>query len=295
MSSILKKIAPIASIALPFVAPGIGTAIGTALGAGGVFAAPVGNALIGAGLGAASGGGLKGALIGGAGAGLGSAISSGMGIPGFGNVAGSTLDQVTGIAGAQGPTLGGGILGKITGSGGLGSLTGAVTGGQPVKLGSLLTSGLDYFTGQNDADELEKIARRQIGAAEQQFQPYAQAGQTALANLQAPSLEALQADPGYQFRIQQGNQALERSFAARGLGQSGAALKAAQQYGQNLADQTYNDYFDRQSSIANMGYGAAGNLGSLSVGFGSDLANIELQRQLNRNRALSGLGGLFGI
>lgn len=294
MGKAIKKVAPIASVALPFVAPGIGTAIGAALGAGTAAAPVLGNALLGAGLGAASGGGLKGALIGGASAGLGSAIGSGLKVPGLGNVAGASLDQVTGVAGLQGPTLGSGALGSLSGGGGLGSLV-ASSGGQPVKLGSLLTLGLDYLQGGRTTDDIEKLLRRQAGSAQAQLDPYAQAGQSALQNLQAPSLEALQADPGYQFRLQQGNQALERSLAARGLGQSGAALKAAQQYGQGLADQTYNDYFNRQSSIANRGYGAATGLGNLATGLGGDLAQIELERAQQRSRTLSGLGELFGI
>ena len=106
-------------------------------------------------------------------------------------------------------------------------------------------------------------------------------------------MEALQADPGYQFQLQQGNQALERSLAARGLGQSGAALKAAQEYGQGLANQTYNDYFNRQAQLAGQGFGAAQGLGSLYTNLGNVQAAAELEKINQRNKLLSGLGGLF--
>ena len=161
-----------------------------------------------------------------------------------------------------------------------------------MKLGSLLNAGgklLSYSQGQDDIDDIQNILAQQSKAAQAQFQPYAQAGQTALANLQAPALEALQNDPGYQFRLQQGQQALDRSLAARGLSQSGAALKAAQEYGQGLADQTYNDYFSRQAQLANLGYGGASGLGSLNIGLG-DAQAAALRAQIeNRNNLLGGL------
>ena len=47
--------------------------------------------------------------------------------------------------------------------------------------------------------------------------------------------------PQYQFLQKQGQQALDRSAAARGMGYSGAQMKAAQQYGQDLASQQYDN------------------------------------------------------
>ena len=44
-------------------------------------------------------------------------------------------------------------------------------------------------------------------------------------------------NPAYQFQLKQGQQALDRSSAARGMGYSGAQMKAAQEYGQGLASQ----------------------------------------------------------
>ena len=51
--------------------------------------------------------------------------------------------------------------------------------------------------------------------------------------------------PQYQFLQKQGQQALDRSAAARGMGYSGAQMKAAQQYGQDLASQQYDKEYDR--------------------------------------------------
>ena len=46
--------------------------------------------------------------------------------------------------------------------------------------------------------------------------------------------EKIEADPGYAFRLAEGQKAIERSTAARGGLQSGAALKAAAEYGQAM-------------------------------------------------------------
>lgn len=59
------------------------------------------------------------------------------------------------------------------------------------------------------------------------------------------SMADFQQDPGYQFRMDQGQQALERSAAARGGLLSGAALKDTARFSQGLASQDYQAAFDR--------------------------------------------------
>ena len=54
-----------------------------------------------------------------------------------------------------------------------------------------------------------------------------------------------QADPGYGFRLSEGQKALERSTAARVGLQSGAALKAAARYGQEMGSQEFQNAFNR--------------------------------------------------
>ena len=54
-----------------------------------------------------------------------------------------------------------------------------------------------------------------------------------------------QQDPGYAFRIGEGQKALDRQAAARGGLISGGALKAAQRYGQEMGSQEYQNAFNR--------------------------------------------------
>lgn len=62
---------------------------------------------------------------------------------------------------------------------------------------------------------------------------------------QAPTAEQARNTPGYQFALQQGLQGIERGASARGDLLTGGTLKGLQQFGTGLADQTYQENYDR--------------------------------------------------
>ena len=91
-------------------------------------------------------------------------------------------------------------------------------------------------------------------------------------------------NPAYQFQLKQGQQALDRSSAARGMGYSGAQMKAAQEYGQGLASQQYDkeynrasgefaDYFNRLASLSQGGQQAAQSLGGMGGQYAQNTGN----------------------
>jgi hypothetical protein len=137
-----------------------------------------------------------------------------------------------------------------------------------------------------------KAAKTQAGAADragelqqQQFErqvelqaPFREAGVRALPELEAASrytpfgMDQFTADPGYGFRLAEGQKALDRQAAARGGLISGGALKAAQRYGQEMGSQEYTNAFNRYQterqarlnplqSLAGFGQTAVGQLG----------------------------------
>jgi hypothetical protein len=81
--------------------------------------------------------------------------------------------------------------------------------------------------------------------------PFYDVGVNALPELVAASkytpfgMEQFQQDPGYAFRLKEGQQALDRQAAARGGLISGGALKAATRYGQEMGSQEYTNAFNR--------------------------------------------------
>jgi len=58
-------------------------------------------------------------------------------------------------------------------------------------------------------------------------------------------MDQFQADPGYAFRLSEGQKALERSAAARGGLLSGGTGKALQRFGQEMGSQEYTNAFNR--------------------------------------------------
>lgn len=139
-----------------------------------------------------------------------------------------------------------------------------------------------------------KAARAQQQAAEQQMQleremfnrqvelqePFRQIGLTNLNRLaalygeggefaRAPTMDQLQLDPGYGFRLGEGMKALERSAAARGGLLSGSMLRGTQRYGQEMASQEYQNAFDRamrQRAVMTNALSGLGGLGPVSAG-----------------------------
>jgi len=67
-----------------------------------------------------------------------------------------------------------------------------------------------------------------------------------------PTAAQAAADPGYQFALQQGQEALERSGAARGVTNTGGTLRNILDYGQQAAQQQYGDVYNRMAGTYGM-------------------------------------------
>jgi hypothetical protein len=61
----------------------------------------------------------------------------------------------------------------------------------------------------------------------------------------------MQQDPGYQFRLSEGQRALERSGAARGVTNTGGNMKGLLDYGQQAASQEYGNVYGRNLNTYN--------------------------------------------
>ena len=85
----------------------------------------------------------------------------------------------------------------------------------------------------------------------------------------------------YKFAFQQGNEAVNRNLAARGLLKSGNRLAELTKFGQGLASQQYGAEFDRMANLTN-----ATRAGDISkYGADANLYGTELQGQ-NQLKAL---------
>ncbi|MDE1896031.1 MAG: hypothetical protein KGH91_03030 [Rhodospirillales bacterium] len=154
--------------------------------------------------------------------------------------------------------------------GGLTSLAGTI--------GGMLSAGSAARAQEDAAAAAQGYIKQTANNANNYLNPYMSLG-TAGANLltsQLPSLSQgfdptmaqLEQTPGYQFALQQGQEATQNGYAARGLGVSGAALKGAANYASGLADQTYTN----QANIYNQNRQITGNLLTGVSGMGQQAA-----------------------
>ena len=116
-------------------------------------------------------------------------------------------------------------------------------------------------TSRSAASQQSDAAKRAAEISDAQYyqtredqRPYREAGVRALPQLEAQrnmmpgaftGKVDLGQDPGYAFRLSEGQKALDRSAAARGGLISGGALKAAQRFGQDLGSQEYQNAYNR--------------------------------------------------
>lgn len=127
------------------------------------------------------------------------------------------------------------------------------------------------------------------------MQPWRDAGTTALGQMTTGtkaggdfnrdfSLADFNKDPGYEFRMKEGQRALDASAAARGGALSGAAIKGATRYGQDFGSNEYqNAYnrfnndrtqrFNRLASLAGVGQTATRDVAQMGANTASNVAN----------------------
>lgn len=161
--------------------------------------------------------------------------------------------------------------------------------------------------GESQADAATRAAQIQADASryaadlqQKQYQenvarqqPFYQAGVNALPELVNASkytpfgMDQFNADPGYAFRLSEGQKALDRSAAARGGLISGGALKAAATYGQNMGSQEYQNAFNRYQteraatlnplqSLTGMGQTTAAGLGVAGQNMASNVGGYGM-------------------
>lgn len=130
--------------------------------------------------------------------------------------------------------------------------------------------------------------------------PYNMGGQTAFSNLSSllgqggpqasqNMLAGLQNYPGYQFALQQGGQAVDRSAASKGLLLSGGQLKDLTAYGQGMGSQLFGQYFNQNNTLAQLGESAAAQTGNSGAAAANGASNAQLAAG---TAAASGIAGM---
>ena len=159
---------------------------------------------------------------------------------------------------------------------------------------SLLGSSSAKSAAKTQAAAADRAAELQKEQFERQVElqaPFREAGVRALPELEAASrytpfgMGQFQQDPGYAFRLAEGQKALDRQAAARGGLISGGALKAAQRYGQEMGSQEYTNAFNRYQiernarlnplqSLAGFGQTSVNQLGQAGQNYATNVGNL---------------------
>ena len=164
-----------------------------------------------------------------------------------------------------------GVLGSNAAQGAAGALEQGAQSAQNLELQN-----------QNAALGAQQTALTNTTTAEQPYQSEGSTGANAInsyianGGFTAPTLQQAEQTPGYQFQLQQGTQAINENAAANGTLLSGNTGTALENYGQNLAQnayqQTYNNALNAYQTNVSTAQGAA-NTGLTSTG---QLANTNL-------------------
>ena len=157
--------------------------------------------------------------------------------------------------------------------------------------GAYMSSEASKSAADTQANAANNATNAQATALQQQIalnKPFYDVGVGAVNKLSTqapfdPNSFNYQADPGYAFRLSEGNKALNASAAARGGMISGNALKAAETYGQNMGSQEYQNAYNRyvqgygintanNQYLANLGQSSANNTANAIGNFGNSSA-----------------------
>jgi len=179
-------------------------------------------------------------------------------------------------------------------------VTVAIVGG-----GATLASG--YLQGEAAKSAAETSAagmraasdtnRQMFDITNENLRPYREQGQVSLKDLIARMPELTKAytaedfnqgiDPGYQFRLAQGQKALENQYNRGGGLVSGNVMQGMQDYTQGQASQEFanafgrnttnqTNIFNRLKGIADMGLGAAGTTANAATSAGQTIGSAQI-------------------
>ena len=132
-------------------------------------------------------------------------------------------------------------------------------------------------------------------------QPYEQAGRSGLNLLQQyltgdpmATQNRLEQSPGYQFRLQQGQNSIQNLLASRGGLKSGGAMKALEEFAQGTASQEFGNQVGYLQGLAGMGQNAATSMGNAELFAGSNMANASQQGILGQGMAMANRDAQMG-
>lgn len=152
----------------------------------------------------------------------------------------------------------------------------------------------------NAQNQIQGEVKNNLAATEGYINPYYQAGTSALGQVSKDILNGslykpfdnsdLTADDGYQFRLKQGQDALDAQASRAGSVFSGGQLKAASDYNQDAASQEYQNAYNRYNQDQDKQYNELMGLTNI----GQNATQQEVSANNNASSALASSIGAIG-
>ena len=183
----------------------------------------------------------------------------------------------------------------------------AIIGGGAAIAGGAMASSASKKAAKTQAasaDRASQIQQENFEQTRKDLMPYKQAGDTSLSQLmgqmtpdgyfnQTYTGQDIYSDPSYQFRLQQGQDAIQSSAAAKGGLLTGATLKALQNYGQESASQEYSNAYNRFNADQTNRYNRLSNLVGIGQNAAAQVGNAGAQTaQAVANNTMAGANSI---
>ena len=173
-------------------------------------------------------------------------------------------------------------------------ITGAVMGGLALA-DNIYSQNQNADAAANAAKQSQNAANAALATSKANYQqantnlsPYISTGDTALSQLAAVNngdYSGFNQSPDYLYALQQGLQGVDRSAASRGALYSGGTSVDTLKAAEGLASQNLGNYRSSLTQQAQLGEGAASNLGSLGQGQAGQVGNIGVTNAGNQTTA----------
>lgn len=213
-----------------------------------------------------------------------------------GNAAGNQINALLGLGGSQ--HMGGpervqlpmpsgqpnALAQFLPSQGGSGFNPAAFADMNPVTSGNYRDPGLPY--GLGDGFVTTGTVTNGVATADPMtgLQTPTQTGQTAQQAAE-DAFDIFRNSTGYQFRVNEGMDALNSGFAGSGLLQSGAALRSLDDYRQGMASAEFGNYLGQLGNQQAIGFGGASALAGVGQNFANNVTMMNTQNANNQANA----------
>jgi hypothetical protein len=194
---------------------------------------------------------------------------------------------------------------------------------------AIVGAGSSLYAGSQQADAAERAGgvyanaqmasvaeqRRQYNQTREDFAPWRETGATAVEEYgrlygvgrdglvsdeeRQGALDRFETSPGYQFRMDEGIKAFDRSASAKGQLSSGGTGKALTRYAQGVASDEFGSYASRLAQLAGAGQQATGSTAAAGASTASNISNTlmagaKMQGNAIQNAATARASGYVG-